>query len=572
MGAQKNKKDNSPAKTSAMGVYDRIKNCNIIVIFIAALASLVGIIAFFNVLGNNKTTLENYIYPQKTLVSIIQEVSECHQIAIDISQCSNQEEIVQLKESYESHQKKVNSLISDLKVVAVSKEGKASYESVQTSAEAYFEKEAEFISDEVIADKNTTKESTEEFDNVTQSCVALLGYCADMSSDIHSRYNVAKFLVPILAIVFIILSSIVSDKFSSYIAGAFTRPLKVLEKRFKEFANGDLKSPFPETHLENEIGGLIKAAGSMAKTLNEIIFDVARLCEEMGNGNFNVQSNCEDAYVGDLKGLHDALDNMSERISSTLKNIEEVAEQVNFGAVNLADAAQDLAEGATDQATSVEEMLATMSTLSYGIQSTVSSVDEAYQQAVKCVEDVELSCTEMRNMVVSMDRISATSKRIEDIISQIENIASKTNLLSLNASIEAARAGYEGRGFAVVADQIRNLADQSAKSAIDTRALVENTLYEIEEGSKLANKTAKILDGVVEAVQKIAETSQMLSRDSLEQTEVMEQADADINRISNVVQNNSAAAEESSATSQELSEQAMNMHELVASFQLKDEN
>ena len=156
----------------------------------------------------------------------------------------------------------------------------------------------------------------------------------------------------------------------------------------------------------------------------------------------------------------------------------------------------------------------------------------------------------------------------KNIISEIESIASQTNLLSLNASIEAARAGEAGRGFAVVADEIRNLADQSAKSAVDTRELVTNTLMEIEEGSKIAYRTADVLDGVVDAIQKIADTSKRLSQDSVDQAYAVEQADIGIERISEVVQSNSAAAQESSATSQELSAQAMSMHDLVSRFQL----
>ena len=177
---------------------------------------------------------------------------------------------------------------------------------------------------------------------------------------------------------------------------------------------------------------------------------------------------------------------------------------------------------------------------------------------------------EMSNMVHSMNRISETSKKIENIISQIEGIASQTNLLSLNASIEAARAGEAGRGFAVVATEIRNLADQSAKSAVDTRELVANTLFEIEEGNKVATCTAEVLDEVVDSIRNIAERSRMLSENAVAQAAAMGEADAGINRISEVVQSNSAASEEASATSEELSAQAMNMAELVGRFQLRD--
>jgi len=345
--------------------------------------------------------------------------------------------------------------------------------------------------------------------------------------------------------------------------------LAELEDRFGTFAEGDIKSEFPTSNAQDEIAGLMNSSHDMAERLKMIILDVERMCAEMSNGNFNVESDCADAYVGDLAELYVSIKNMNINVSNALSEVEEVSNQVNGGASNLAEAASSLAEGATDQAASVEEMLATMNTVSDGLKYTAQSVDEAYVQALACANDAQNSHKEMNNMVETMNRISETSKKIENIIAEIENIASQTNLLSLNASIEAARAGDAGRGFAVVADEIRDLADQSAKSAVDTRELVNNTLREIEEGSRVANRTADVLFGVVDAIQKIAETSKTLSENTQVQAEAVEQADQGIARISEVVQSNSAAAEESYATSEELSAQAATMHNLVAQFQLK---
>ena len=174
-------------------------------------------------------------------------------------------------------------------------------------------------------------------------------------------------------------------------------------------------------------------------------------------------------------------------------------------------------------------------------------------------------------MVSAMERINETSQKIENIISEIEDIASQTNLLSLNAAIEAARAGEAGKGFAVVADQIRKLAEQSAQSAVDTRQLIEGSLSEITEGNKAAERAAASIEEVVQGVKMIADASKELSVISGEQAQAMEQAEAGISQISEVVQSNSATAEESSATSQELSAQALSMNELVGRFILKDE-
>ena len=370
----------------------------------------------------------------------------------------------------------------------------------------------------------------------------------------------------ILMVILLVCATIIAKRIAVVISNGIAKPLAELEERVVAFAEGDINSPFPQSKEKDEIAGLMNASYTMAERLQMIIADVTRLCEEMGGGNFAVKSDCEDSYVGDLVNLREAIKTMNMKVSNALKEVEELATQVNVGATNLAEAAQDLAEGATDQAASVQEMLATMNTVSDGLKDTSTSVEEAYKQALKCADDARVSRTEMGNMVESMTRITETSKKIENIIAEIESIASQTNLLSLNASIEAARAGEAGRGFAVVADEIRNLADQSAKSAVDTRELVSNTLFEIEQGSKIAFKTADVLDGVVNAIQQIAQTNNVLADNSKDQAYAVEQADEGIARISEVVQSNSAAAEESSATSQELSAQVMSMHELVSRF------
>jgi methyl-accepting chemotaxis protein len=210
-----------------------------------------------------------------------------------------------------------------------------------------------------------------------------------------------------------------------------------------------------------------------------------------------------------------------------------------------------------------------MDTITQGLEETVRKVDAAYEEAKLCAENAQRSRDEMHSMMDAMNNISETSKMIENIIGEIEDIASQTNLLSLNAAIEAARAGDAGKGFAVVAEQIRTLAEQSSKSAVNTRKLIEESVREVEIGNETAIRTAEVLEGVVVGIGKIADTSQILSRDTAEQALALEQATDGVARISEIVQSNSATAEESSATSEELSAQSTTMRELVGRFELR---
>ena len=170
-----------------------------------------------------------------------------------------------------------------------------------------------------------------------------------------------------------------------------------------------------------------------------------------------------------------------------------------------------------------------------------------------------------------MQRISESSMKIENIISELEDIASQTNLLSLNASIEAARAGEAGKGFAVVADQIRKLAEQSAASAVSTRELIQGSIHDVEDGNKAVALVSETLDEVIKGINAIADTSKSLSENSQSQATAMEQAEQGVNQISEVVQSNSAMAQETSATSEELSAQAETLDNLVKQFKLREQ-
>ena len=559
-----------------MRIEARLKKAFNMIIVIASIGSVVGIIALMVVLGQFKNAMNNYALPQGDIALFMNEYAECRSNMRGIIGYEDQELIDSLVEKHTTRKASTKERFEALHEHIVTPEGEAAYKKIGTALDAYFAKEAEVISLGATTDQELCRQAQEMavaevtplYETLDNAAIELMAINIEKEHEMETVCNILEIGAMILMVVIIVCASIVAKNIAATISKGIAKPLAELEDRFDKFAEGDIKTPFPTSSEKDEIAGLMNASHDMAERLQMIIFDVQRLCQEMGAGNFNVRSDCEIAYVGDLEGLLIAIKTMNANVSDALREVEELATQVNVGANNLAEAAQDLAEGATDQAASVQEMLATMNTVSNGLKDNSTSVGEAYDQALRCANDAQNSREEMGNMVESMNRISETSKKIENIIAEIESIASQTNLLSLNASIEAARAGEAGRGFAVVADEIRNLADQSAKSAVDTRELVTNTLMEIEEGSKIAYRTADVLDGVVDAIQKIADTSKRLSQDSVDQAYAVEQADIGIERISEVVQSNSAAAQESSATSQELSAQAMSMHDLVSRFQL----
>ena len=560
-----------------MRIAERLRKAFNLIIIIASIGSVVGIIALIVVIGQFKYSMQNYALPQGDIALFMNEYAECRSNTRGIIGYEDQAQINLLVEKHDTRKATTYERLEAIKSTMITNDGREAYAAIEAALEAYFAKEAEIIKIGATTDQELCRKAQNMainelaplYDTLDAATIHLMEVNIEKEHQMEGFTTILEIAAFVIMGLLLVGASVAAKRIAYVISNGIANPLAELEDRVVAFSQGDIHTPFPTSNLKDEIAGLMNASHTMAETLQMIIKDVEGGCSAMAEGNFAVESENAHLYIGDLRGLYEALNNMRDNVKVALQEVEELAVQVNVGASNLAEAAQDLAEGATDQAASVQEMLATMNTVSEGLKDTSVSVEEAYKQALKCADDAQVSREEMGNMVDSMNRINETSKKIENIIGEIENIASQTNLLSLNASIEAARAGEAGRGFAVVADEIRNLADQSAKSAVDTRELVSNTLYEIEQGHKIAFKTADVLDGVVNAIQKIAETNNVLAANSKEQAYAVEQADIGIERISEVVQSNSAAAEESSATSQELSAQAMSMHDLVSRFTLK---
>ena len=548
----------------------------IIVVIFSSVCAIVGIALFFMV-NQYQKVLENYAFPQGDIGRLMNASAEVRSATRAVIGYDSQELIDKILVKHDSAVNEFENYLQKIRPTMITEEGLACMDKIDTAWKAYKEIDSTVITMGTTDNATSILQAQQKMINeveplynaLDEAMISLMDVNIEKGDSADDMLSILAFVLIALIIIAIITAIIISARIAKKIARGIEKPLKALGERFKTFAQGDFDSPFPTVDSKDEIADMINEVLNMAGRLQNIINDTNLVLNEMAQGNFVVHIQHEELYVGKFEHMLASIKALIEQMTDMLTNIHQAAAQVSMGSDNLSEAAQVLAEGSTDQAASVEEMQATITTISDGIQSTASQLKEAYLNAKKYSELAETSSSDMAALMESMSRISVSTQQIAHIISDIEDIASQTNLLSLNASIEAARAGEAGKGFAVVADQIRTLAEQSAKSAVDSRSLLENVLHEVADGNTITQHTSESLKDVVDGVENIASTSKDLSDISADQSVAMNQATEGINRISEIVQSNAATAQETSATSQELTAEATCMADLVSKFNVK---
>ena len=484
---------------------------------------------------------------------------------------SCEEEIKKLESQIQDTDAKLEAIMS---ANSKAQKGQDDYEVANAAWEKY-----RAASDEILklsregkqqeASKLMTGEVYEDYKSFSKKLTILRDKFQVELDQAKTMANVCTVIIFIVIVAAGLAIAVVTTMIGKIITNSITEPVKQIDAAVASLRKGELSNVEMLTYeSEDEFGDTIRnlkeAMGILADYVSEISVEVKAIAQ----GDLTRNGDDITDFLGDFSELKTSLLYILKRFNSTLTEISNLAEQVSSNSSEVENASKSLADGATEQAGVIEELNATIDTVVDMAEDTAKETQNASARVKASANKANEEKEKMNELLTEMEHITEISKEIGNIITDIEDIASQTNLLSLNASIEAARAGEAGKGFAVVADQIGKLAADSAKSAVNTRDLIDKTLVEIEKGNTITRTTADAFNQIITDMESFAELAENTMEKANSQAESLEQIGQGIEQLSGVVQGNAASSEENTAISINLAEGAAKMHDRVNIFKL----
>jgi methyl-accepting chemotaxis protein len=271
---------------------------------------------------------------------------------------------------------------------------------------------------------------------------------------------------------------------------------------------------------------------------------------------------------GFLATLSASVNDLLDSMASAIRKIQTVSGEVNRGAEAISAGNSNLSQRTEEQSSSLEETATSMEQMTATVKQNAENAGQASQLAIAARGQAESGGTVVGKAVRAMAEINEASRKIADIIGVIDEIAFQTNLLALNAAVEAARAGEQGRGFAVVATEVRSLAGRSATAAKEIKALIQDSVRKVEDGSTLVTESGQTLEQIVVSVKKVSDIVAEIAAASREQSSGIEQVNRAVMQMDELTQQNGALVEEARAASRTMAEQARNLSNMMERYRV----
>lgn len=387
------------------------------------------------------------------------------------------------------------------------------------------------------------------------------------NSSYIAQHDLRNIMLLICAVIVIALSGVVY-----FVINMTMKPIKKVEKAIVKLGNMQLNAGEDIRDLasaNDEMGHVAETVITLCESMKNVIEDISRILGEISSKNLTVDiTQNKDCYIGAFNDILQSIQRIQGNLAEVIGNISTASEQVNVGAGQIASGAQNLSTGSVEQNASIDLLAQSISEFDKCIAQNSESCGQARSIMEKTSDNVIELNGKMSRLLDAMTAINENSEQIRNIIKTIEDIAFQTNILALNAAVEAARAGDVGKGFSVVADEVRNLAGKTSDAVNITTSLIENTINAIENGSSVTKETVEAMDQLSSYISNATEIIENVAEYGAQQSEMVSNISLDVDKITTVVQANSATAEQSAAASEELSGQASMLHDLVVEFKL----
>ncbi len=344
------------------------------------------------------------------------------------------------------------------------------------------------------------------------------------------------------------------------------KPIIKVSDQMTLLAEGNLHTDFDLAEDDSEVGNMVAAIRFMKNNMAAIIDEISYILEQMGQGNYVITVNQE--YVGEYVKIKDSLNKIVEDMRGTVTTIQAVTSEIDSGAGQLAFAAEDLATACTGQATVVSDLMILLSNLTDSIEYNEKEAEEAVKISKLASSTLIVGAQKMKELRAAMREINQCSEQIIAVISAISDIGDEIDLLSLNASIESARAGDAGKGFAVVAEQVKKLAEASQNAVGQTSELIKRTVESVELGTRISREAASNMEEVQMGAEETTGRMQAIVEKLKLEVESISHINEGINNVAGIVDNNSATSEETAAVSEQQKAQVDSMVDLVSKFKV----